>query len=333
MDKLRAIQYFVAAADAGSMSAAARQLEVSVPAVQKQLGALERELGVLLLDRSALGVKLTSSGDAYLDCCRLLLAELDATEATLTRAALRPSGTLTVAIHAPLLHHILLPALPDFRVRYPEIQFDLRPVVSGTEADAASADVLLLHGWPEPPPDYVHRKLGMTRTLIVAAPQYWARRGAPQHPQALTGHDCLVLRNPMGTLLDLWEFRRGNDTAAVAVNGWLLSGAREVLLDAVLAGHGVGRFTEVTIRAQMRSGRLVSVLHDWEVLNGAPVNLLYRASARRTPRVRLFIDFTLELLRQYAAEGEALSQHGTPDRPAWHGRHFARASTVLRRRP
>lgn len=331
MDKLRAIQYFIAAAEEGSLTGAARRLEVSVPAVRKLLGSLERELGVLLFDRSVQGVKLTTSGDAYLDCCRPLLSDLDAAETALARSAERPSGTLVVAAHPQLAHHLLLPALPEFHRRYPDIQVDFRTVHRISDADAAAADVLLLHGWPEAGQDLIHRKLGMARTLIVAAPEYWASHGVPRHPDELTKHICLLMRNPPGIVLDLWEFERDRDKVSVPVNGWLISNAREVVLDAVIGGEGIGRFSELTIRAQMHSGRLVPVLLDWEVQGGPPLNLLYKASARRTPRARLFIDFTIALLRQHEAAGETVAHHPSTDRPAWHRRGYGRASSALRR--
>lgn len=330
MDKLRAIQYFIAAAEAGSFAGAARRLEVSVPAVQKLIGSLERSLGTTLLERNTQGVRPTVSGSDYLDCCRPLLDELVATEESLSRASSRPSGTLAVAAHEQLAHHILLPALPSFHARYPEIQLDFRTVHRMTDADAQAAEVLLLHGWPEATQDFVHRKLGMTRSLIMASPDYWTVRGIPVDPSDLEHHECLTMRNPAGIVLDLWEFTRGNERRAVKVNGWLVSNAREVVMDGVIRGQGVGRFNEVTTRSHVLGGRLIPVLLDWEVQGGPPINLLYRASARRNPRARLFIEFAQQLLRQHDAEGKFLAHHPSAERPAWHRRGYGRASAAVR---
>lgn len=330
MDKLRAIQYFIAAAEAGSFAGAARQLEVSVPAVQKLVGSLERALGATLLERNAQGVKLTVSGSDYLDCCRPLLDELASTEESLKRAAARPSGTLAIGAHEQLAHHIVLPALPRFRARYPEIQFDFRTVHRLTDADAQAAEILLLHGWPEATQDFVHRRLGMTRSVIMASPDYWAAQGLPVDPSDLAKHECLAMRNPAGIVIDLWEFTRGVERRSVKVNGWLTSNAREVVLDAVLRGQGVGRFNEVTTRAHVQGGRLIPALLEWEVQGGPPINLLYRASARRNPRARLFIEFVLALLQQHDAEGKFLAKHPSAERPAWHRRGYGRASAAVR---
>lgn len=334
MDKLKALQYFIAAAEAGSFARAAQRLEISVPAVQKLVGALERSLGLALLERGARGVRLTPSGGEYMDRCRPLLNELEVlaqAERTLKGSAERPSGTLAVAAHPQLAHHVLLPALPRFHALFPEVEVDFRSVNRIGDADATTADVLLLHGWPEVPADYVHRNLGGARTLIMAAPDHWAANGVPQHPSDLARYTCLLMRNPAGILLDLWEFSRDGEKVQVPVRGWLSSNAREAVLDLVIGGHGVGRFTELTTRDHVQSGRLVPALRDWEVQGGPPMNLLYKGSARRTPRVRVFIDYLMQqCLRDAEAPIEAAAGRVSTDRPAWHVRGYGRASATVR---
>jgi DNA-binding transcriptional LysR family regulator len=335
MDKLKALEYFVASVEEGSFARAARRLEISVPAVQKLVGALERTLGVTLLERGARGVRLTPSGSEYLDRCRPLLTELDGlgqAERRLKGSAERPSGTLTVAAHPQLAHHVLLPALPRFHAFYPEVEIDFRTVSRIGDADALTADVLMLHGWPEVPPDYVHRKLGGALSLIMAAPNHWAVHGVPQHPSDLAGYTCLLMRSPTGILLDLWEFKRDSKTVQVPVRGWLSSNAREAVLDMVLGGHGVGRFTELTTRDHVQSGRLVPVLLDWEVQGGPPVNLIFKGNARRTPRLRAFIDYALQCLRDLDAQDDVLAPRVSTDRPVWHLRGYGRASATVRGR-
>lgn len=184
MDKLRALQYFVAAAETGSFTAAARQLELSVPAVQKLVVALEQSLGVTLFERTTRGLTLTPSGAGYLESCRPLLLELASADEDLRRTTSRPSGTLVIGIHSPLAHHVLLPVLPIFHARYPEIQIDVRVIHRLSDVDAKAADVFLLHGWPEAG-ELVHRRMGFAKSLIVASPAYWATHGVPQHPEEL----------------------------------------------------------------------------------------------------------------------------------------------------
>jgi DNA-binding transcriptional LysR family regulator len=327
VDKLRALQYFIAAAEQGSFAAAARRMDVSVPAVHKLIGALERDLGVELFERRAKGLALTSSGERYLEACMPLVSELAAADDHLRRSAQRPTGTLVIGAHAQLAHHVLMPALPGFHARYPEIQLDLRVINRIGDADTPTIDVFLVQGWPEAP-DLVLRQLGCTRALIAASPEYLRAAGVPRHPRDLPRHDCIVMRNPNGTLIDLWEFERGEESVSVTVNGWMNSNAREAVLQAVLAGHGIGRFNEVTTQDEIRAGRLVPVLGDWDVQRGAPVNLLYRANHRRTPRVKAFIDELTQLLRDFDAAGGTV----TADRPKWYPRGYGRASASARMR-
>lgn len=210
-------------------------------------------------------------------------------------------------------------------MRYPEIQIDFRVVHRLIDADGESADVFVLHGWPEAN-HLVHRQLGHTRALIVGAPEYWAAHGIPKHPRELERHTCLLVRNPAGILIDLWEFERGSEKPSVTVGGWLSSNGREVVLDGVLAGEGIARLNQLTTRDHLHAGRLIPVLLDWEVKGGPPVNVLFRANQRRTPRVRLFLDFVSELLRESEAEVESGAEL-----PHWHRRGYGRASSVLRR--
>jgi DNA-binding transcriptional LysR family regulator len=327
MDKLRALQYFVASAEEGSLAGAGRRLSVTVPAVQKLVNALEASLGVRLFERNAQGLQLTASGEQYLESCRPLLTELESIDELITRSERRAAGTLVIGTHAQIAQHVLLPALPAWHQRHPELQIDLRIVGRVSEPEAAAVEVFVLPGWPDAE-DLVHKRVGQTRSFVAASPIYWRRHGLPQHPKDLAQHNCLILRNPNGTLIDLWEFEREGEKSAVAVNGWLTSNARDVLLDAVLAGEGVGRFTQITTGQYLQSGRLAQALMDWEVLGAPPMNLLYRPALRRSPRVRLFLDFVTALMEDSSTN--AAGSNATPERPHWHRRGMGRASAVRR---
>jgi len=326
MDKLRALQYFVAAAEEGSLSAAGRRLGVTVPAVQKLVNSLEASLGVRLFERNAQGLQLTAGGEQYLEACRPLLLELEAVDEVVTRSERRMAGTLVVGTHAQIAQHLLLPALPHWHARHPDLQVDLRIVGRASDPEAAAVEVFVVLGWPEAD-SLVHKQLGQPRSFIAASPMHWRRHGVPQHPDELARHNCLILRNPNGTLIDLWEFRRGTEKAAVAVNGWLSSNARDVLLDAVLAGEGVGRFTAITTRQYLQSGRLVPALLDWEVLGAPPLNLMFRPGVRRTLRVRQFVEFVGALVEQTSSDGPG-APTSTPERPHWYRRGTGRASAA-----
>ncbi|MES1163274.1 MAG: LysR family transcriptional regulator, partial [Rhizobacter sp.] len=171
MDKLRALEYFVTAASAKSFSKAARELEVTVPAMTRLVGELEKRLGARLLDRSNRGLSLTADGARYLDTCRPLLQQLARADDELADAAVRPYGTLVVGSPSYLSEHCLAPALPAFHALHPQIELDLRNIDRAALPSGGSADVLILFGWPDSR-DWVQRRIAQTRMLVCAAPEY-----------------------------------------------------------------------------------------------------------------------------------------------------------------
>jgi DNA-binding transcriptional LysR family regulator len=332
MDKLRALQYFIAAAEEHSLSGAARRLDISVPAVSKLISSLERTLGASLFERTAHGLKLTSSGEIYLEACQPLLDQLDTADEALRATAANVRGTLVIGSPQMLAQHCLLPALPSFHARYPDLQVDIRNVDAATDAGAGSVDLYVVWGWYEPPADLVQRRVGQSRFVICAAPGYRAAHGVPSRPKELEDHVCILFRTPSGTVHDLWPLERHGVKESVAVKGWLVSSHRDVALDAALAGEGVVRLTDLTIRAHIRSGRLVPVLVDWEMRDAPPIDVLYRPNMRRVPRVRLFIDFVTELFRELEAErGEEAGAQLRTIRPRWWARRGLASGAMERR--
>jgi len=331
MDKLRALQYFTAAAREGSFSGAARSLDVSVPAVARLVTMLERSLGVALFERTSHGLTVTADGAAYLEKCQPAMRALAEADESISAAVSRPRGTLVIGAPPILSQHCILPALPAFHARYPDIQLDIRTVDRPAAPEAQSVEVMVLYGWPEHA-GLVQRRIAHTRLLVCASPAYWAVHGVPQRPKDLEGHACLLFRDQEGTILDHWEYERGGRKEAAAVSGWMVSTHRDVIMDAAIAGVGVARFTDLTVRAPLRSGQLVPVLLDWETKQSPPISLLYRAHQRRTPRVRLFVDWVTQLFTQLGAEREpAVGSIIPAERPHWYKRRHARASASAKR--
>lgn len=324
MDRMRALEYFVAAAQGGSFSAAARTYEVTVPAVMKLVAALERSLGARLFDRSTHGLALTSVGQAFLEDCRpaleILLQAADAASSTSRKA----SGN--VVVRAPQLFSrlILVPALHRFHAAHPGIQVDLRPLeaLQITNADGAGVDLLFALGIPARV-DLVERPLAQTRLLVCASPQYLQRHGRPRTPLDLRDHQCLQVRSPEGTVIDLWRFRRGERVEEVAVSGYLVSESRDVVLEAVLQGQGVSRFADLSVWPHLQSGRLEPVLPDWFSLGSPVLSSLYRASSLRQTRVRTVLDhitavvkeLELQCRREYPFQPDTSRASGAPTRP------------------
>jgi DNA-binding transcriptional LysR family regulator len=327
MNKLRALQYFITAAEERSFSAAARRLEVSIPAIAKLITAFERKLGAPLFTRTPRGLTLSSEGEAYLQVCRPLMDQLAAAD-DLVAGTARMRGTVVVGAWPTLTTYILLPAVSRFHARYPDIRIDMRYCNEPNDAGADAMDVLLLLGWPQAP-DYVHRRLGELGHVLCAAPKYWGAHGIPQHPRDLVRHRCLAFRTPSGTVIDLWKFERDGVEEAAAVNGWLVSDNLDLLIGMAVAGEGIVRLSEVSLRKEIASGRLVPALAGWKVQDVPLVNLLYRPNARQIGRIRAFIDFATELFQKPDTQRSPHFPAGS-DRPRWYHR-AGRASAALRR--
>lgn len=331
MDKLRALQYFVAAAEEESLSGAARRLEVSVTAVAKLVTALERTLGTQLFERTAQGLALTASGESYLETCRPLLDELAEADEVVAASTARLRGTIVVGTQHVLAYHCLLPALPAFHARHPEIRLDVRDFHRFTDEQVRAADVFLVLGWVAAG-DLVQRQIGQARTFVCASPAYWAVHGLPQRPTDLAQHTCLLIRSIQGTVMDLWQFKRGEEEESVTVNGWLVASNthRDLVVEAALAGEGVVRIPDIANRGLFESGRLVPALTDWESKFVPPVMLMYRPSCRRIPRVRAFMDFVADVFRELErSRGRRIVATSRPD---WIKPGYGQASRTTARR-
>jgi DNA-binding transcriptional LysR family regulator len=335
VDKLRALQYFIAAAQCGSLSAAARQQGVTLQAVAKLIGALESQLATKLFERGSRGLQLTADGAQYAETCAPLLAQLQAADDGLRQALQRPQGTLIVGGTPFFLRHGIVSALPAFHADYPDLSLDLRALVHLDDPAAQECDVVVLFGWFEAD-DWVRRELPSMPQLTVATPAYWDRHGMPSHPNSLAGHNCLCYRNPYGKLLDLWRYRQigsqGEIVEEVVVRGWISSNHRDHLVELLLRDAGVMRVTHFAERAALESGRLVPALLDWELMDPPPLAIYFRPAHRRTLRVRVFADFVAARCAELAQLATSQGPSSVDGRPAWHHGSSRRASSWLTHR-
>ncbi|HUG22094.1 LysR substrate-binding domain-containing protein [Piscinibacter sp.] len=282
----------------GSLSAAARELAVTQPAVSKRLAQLEARLGVRLLNRTTRRLGVTSEGEVYLAHARRILADIDEMERLVASRRAVPRGLLRV--NAPLgfgRSHIA-PAVSAFGKRFPEVEVQLdltdRPRALGDE----DVDVSIRFGEP-PDGRRIARLLAPNRRLICAAPTYLARHGTPQVPTDLARHHCLVLRQN-DAAFGTWRFTRGKQRHAVKVRGMLSSNDGEVVLNWALDGHGVAMRAEWDLARYLRSGRLQVVLSEY-VTPPADIYALYPQRHRLTARVREFVEF---LAQRFQADAE-----------------------------
>ena len=321
MDRLRGIEYFVSAAELGSISAAADALGVSPPAVSKLLAALESRLRIPLFTRTGRGIVLTPDGENYLARCRKILEDIESAEAALTIPVQSPRGTLVVGIPPNLATYCIAPALHRFRGRFPEIIIHLRRAYRDSDLAAQGLDVLLALAWLGKD-DLIASRLAQTRFLICAAPAYWARAGTPQVPADLATHDCLVYRIPEAIVLDKWTFARGEERSAVQLRPKAVCDEQGWLITAALNGAGVVRAVDLTVQHHLERGELVPALLDWEGCEAPPIHVIYRKVQRRNERVRAFVQFVRDLFLELES-GRLPRTNSAPrlaPKPEWWGR-------------
>lgn len=316
--KLRGLEYLVAAVDSGSFSAAARRLGVATPSVHRLVQALEKELGVALIDRSVQPLRPTPYATGYVDRARTLLAELRELDASLHDQIQAPRGSISLAADSAVRKSLLPDMLAAFHARFPDIEVQVLEAGSTRDLARLGTDMLMQSGWP-PAQDAVLRTLADTRWLVVATPAYWAHHGRPKHPADLARHRCALYRTPFGEVLRRWAFERDGQKEVVDVDGWLVSDCRSVLDGALLAGQLVARVNDLSIRDLLGDGRLQAVLLDWTGLHAPPISLVVKRSLTRQPRIRAWIDFAVEhagRLSQQRLPG-GLAPVGPSERPDW----------------
>ena len=332
MDKLRAMQYFNRSVQGGSFTAAAKSLEVSIPAVTQLVAALERSLGVALLHRTPRGLSLTPDGERYYETSRRLAADLQDLELRLGARGAKPRGTLTVGLRHAVARYCVMPRIARFLARYPDIELVTKPWRSMQDFDAENLDIAVVIGWPEER-DLAVRPLAQTRHVVCASPEYLKRHGRPNEPEDLQNHHCLVFRGAVATLLDRWMFEKGGERRTVDVKTRLLSDDRTWLDEAACAGAGVIRLVDLAVGRLLSSGLLVPVLTDWEALEAPTIFAVYRRSERHSNLIRVFLDFLVEVFAELEAERTPVPAGGVlrVPRPEWDSRARGRHSTYAAR--
>jgi LysR family transcriptional regulator, regulator for bpeEF and oprC len=316
MDKLRAIEYFVTVVQAGSFSAAARQLDVSPPAVTKLVAALERDLGTTLLRRESRRLLLTADGDRYLQTGLRLLAELRETEQALAARRTKAQGRLVVGISRTVAQNCLIPRLAAFRRSQPELELEFRSVHYAYEPTASLCDVLLVVGWQEAG-DWIAQQIARGRHSVVGAPDYWRRHGRPSDPDELAAHAVFAHRVPRGVVLDRWKFSRGDEKRTVDVRPVMVFDDRDSQAQAAAAGEGIIFANDITLLPWLQSGRLTLALADWVGHEAPPISLMYRRGARSSAAVRAFGDFATGVFAQLMQERSVYGPADTTGMPDW----------------
>jgi len=285
-DRWQELSVFIRVADTGSFSRAGRELRLSQPSVSRIVGELEGRLGVKLLLRTTRNLALTDAGALFLERARNVMADWqEAEDAARGMDSLR--GVLRVAMPVMYGTRAVIPRLPSFLDRHPELRIEISVSDLRQNLVTDGADVAIRVGALEDS-GFGARKLASLRRLLVAAPSYLAWRGTPQCPADLASHDCIL--GPGGFGRESWSFRQRGNVTSVDINSRLEINSAPGILAGAVAGLGIGMASDIMAGAELRAGEVVSVLSEYE-MDPIEVHAVFPAGPRPSAKVRAFVDF------------------------------------------
>ncbi len=292
MDRFEAMRLFTRVVETGSFSRAAEQLALSRASASQLIKQLETELGTRLLLRTTRQVRTTVDGEAYYQRCRSILADLDEVESAFKQAAQQPKGKLRIHVSGTMCRLVLIPALPDFATRYPEISLDIGVHDKQIDLVSEGVDCVLRIGELRDS-SLVARPITTLRQLTGASAGYLARHGTPTDLEALAGHRAVdYISASSGKQVPL-EFMVDGQVRPVSLPATLAVNNGDAYIAACEADFGSIQVTSYHVRRQMAAGTLVEILPEFRP---PPMRLtaLYPQNRHLSPRVRVFIDWLVE---------------------------------------
>jgi DNA-binding transcriptional LysR family regulator len=285
MDKLRAMKVFLAIAERGSLTAAAKAERTSLPAVVRLLAALEGELGVRLFQRTTRRVSLTDEGARYRDSCRHIFALLADAENDLEKDSGEPRGNIVITAPVMFGQRHVAPGILNFLKKYPKVQVDLRLIDSivNLVEEGIHLGVRVGHLGDSM---LVARQVGTMRRVLVATKGYLRKHGRPKVPHDLTQHNCVRFWNGGAPT---WSFRKDGENVTIPVRGSFTVNHSLAGIEAVAQGLGVGMFPAYQVAPWIRSGELELLLTSYE-LEPRPIHLVVPEARLLPRRVRLLMD-------------------------------------------
>jgi LysR family transcriptional regulator, regulator for bpeEF and oprC len=292
MDRLDAMRAFHRVVETGSFSAVARERGVAQPTISKQIAALESHLGAQLLNRTSRSLSLTESGQEFYEATSKVLADLDAAESRIGRRQAAPSGMLRVTLSAGIGRMHVIPALPEFLGRYPELSIDI--VISDRFLDLVGEGIdLAVRIGQLDDSSLIARRIGSSGRRTFASQTYLRRHGAPQEPTDLARHDCIAFVF-QGAAQD-WRFEGPDGPVMVRPSGRIRSNDAETIRQAVLSGLGIAHAPSWLFHREIASGEVKTLIEEWRPAPD-PINAVHPAARLPSTKIRVFTEFLTDIL-------------------------------------
>jgi DNA-binding transcriptional LysR family regulator len=286
---------FVRVVEAGSFSAAARQLGTTASAVSRQVARLEQELSLRLLERTTRQLRLNEAGSEFYAHCRTMLDAADQALAIGERLMSKPHGLVRLSVPKAYGKFVISPLMPGFLRRYADVDVHLQ--ISDQSPDLIEDGFdLLIQVTDQPPEGLAGKPLRPVRQVLCASPEYLELHGTPQHPQELLRHSCLYLGERAGD--NRWHFSNGEHQEVMTVRGRYISNHSEARLEAALANIGITVLPHFTAASALADGRLRELLPQWRYTGSyqGAAWLLWRQNQHLPPKQRVLIDYLSEAL-------------------------------------
>ncbi|OBV38434.1 LysR family transcriptional regulator, regulator for bpeEF and oprC [Janthinobacterium psychrotolerans] len=293
------MEVFIQVVDAGSFTRAAENMQLPKATVSTLISSLEASLSVKLLNRTTRHVSITSDGAAYYEHCVRILSDVREAEESLSRTRLNPSGRLRVDAPTALASELLIPALPDFFARYPDIVLELgcsdRPVDLIEEGvDCA------VRGGELGDVNLIARRVGVLHFITCASPAYLAHYGTPQHPNELSLHRGVNFFSAKTGRTFEWDFTRDGERIQIAMPSNIALNDSNAYSAAGLAGLGIVQMTHFMLAPLMEQGKMVELLKEWES-DPLPIHVIYPPNRHLSAKVRVFVEWVADMFNNHPA--------------------------------
>ncbi len=295
MEQLQGMVIFNQIIESGSFSKAADKLSIAKSSVSKRISALEKELGVILIQRSSRQLKITDEGWSLYQHSQRIVKELELAKDVASRFQDKPQGTLRITV-PPLFGRVqIAPLLPHFQAQYPDVTIELFLTEEYSEIIAEGYDLSLRMG-QLPDSSLVMQPLCDIHAICCAAPDYLSQRGTPKTLAELAAHDCIVWWPNEGQPADKWQMAKNGAVEKVQVKGRVTTNDHDAIKGMILQGGGVSVLPTYAIKEELTLGTLIKLLPDYQPVS-FPISILYPKREHIPAKTRAFVNFLKTTLK------------------------------------